>query len=348
MPTYWENDLPPAAGAAPAAPKPQQPQMQQPQPQMQQRPQRPAPGGGGGRWWQNPGGGVGSAGPVRPPVGGQPPAPAPAPAPQPAPAGGAPAPYNAGARFAQPPAAPAPAAPAPAPAPAAAPPAPAQQPAPAQAGSLQAAPSEGNASQVWAKAMQGAGRNFAGVDPDRARLDQMSRMDAARNPNASMYGNPGGMDRPDMQQDHVYSTVEDRDPGMSGGGSSIRAWGPGEGGGMRDRALQMEQMYGRRSKAFGPPPPTGVASYGVGPVGGAAGALEGGDYDRQQSQMDAARAIQEQQQQAADQPAPPAPAPEGSIDPGRAAMGLGRGLPPPRRPMMPMRRPMGRGRGPIY
>jgi hypothetical protein len=383
MPTNWVNDLPPAAqaptqGLAPKPPGMQQPLMGQgqprPRPMGRATGQQGPPGGGGapgaGRWWQNPG----SA--VRPPVGappGAPPAPAQQPAAPPpaAPAAGAPpAPYNAGARFNQPPAAapaPAPAAGAPpapapynagarfqqpaAPPPAAAPPA----PAPAQGTSLQAAPSEGNASQAWAAAMQGAGRNFAGVDPDRARLDQMSRMDAARNPNASMYGNPGGMDRPDMRpepggDDRVYSTVQDRDPGMSGGGSSIRAWGPGEGGpDARNRMAQMmeQQDYNRRSRAFGPKPPAGVASYGVAPMGGGELADAAGSRG---SEVDNERAAAEQQQEQADLPQPEAPAPEGSIDPGRAAMGLGRGLPPPRRSMMMQRRPMpmGRGRGPAF
>jgi len=328
MPTYWENDLPPAAGAAPAAPKPQQPQMQQ-------RPQRPAPGGGGGRWWQNPGGGVGSAGPVRPPVGGQPPAPAPAP--QPAPAGGAPAPYNAGARFNQPAAPPAAAAPPPA---AAAPPAPQQQPAPppgavpAGGGYIQPIANEGSASKVWA-AQQAAypsrENDPRGPDPrsDAARAIEQSNYERSR----QRYGD-----------DRVYASAggEDRDPGMSGGGgSSIRAIEPGRGGNPWERAAgAMSDLAGRRSLPMGPPPPAGVASLGVGPVGG--------DRMAAVSQMENMRAADEQQQQAADQPAPSAPAPEGSIDPGRAAMGLGRGLPPPRRPMMPMRRPMGRGRGPIY
>jgi len=136
----------------------------------------------------------------------------------------------------------------------------------------------------------------------------------------------------------------------------------------------------RRSQPMGPPPPTGVASYGVGPVGGdrmdaqfkalntrgdmgvkdymgegtgvgaEAGGIpsESGEYDRQQSQVDVARAAADQQQQAADEPAPPPPAPQSSIMPiqgggmnGSRLMQEMQG----RRQMM-QRRPYGRGRGP--
>jgi hypothetical protein len=168
--------------------------------------------------------------------------------------------------------------------------------------------------------MQGAGRNLAGVDPDRARLDQMSRMDAARNPNASVYGNPGGMDRPDMQQDRVYSTVQDRDPGMSGGGY-LRGADAGAG---RDRMAQMIERsnFDRRSRAFGPKPPTGVASYGVSPMEeSSVQPME--DTPEARTRMEDMQAAYGQQAATAEPPPPP--------DMGRRAMGMGRGLPPRRR-----------------
>jgi hypothetical protein len=112
----------------------------------------------------------------------------------------------------------------------------------------------------------------------------------------------------------------------------------------------------RRSQPMGPAPPTGVASYGVGPVGGGGSVgdavagvpSESGEYDRQQSQVDVARAAADQQQEAADEPAPPPPQPQSSIQ----AM-EGGGMDRSRlmqemqgRRQMMQRRPYGRGRGP--
>jgi hypothetical protein len=134
----------------------------------------------------------------------------------------------------------------------------------------------------------------------------------------------------------------------------------------------------RRSQPMGPPPPTGVASYGVAPVdaGGSAGDFAGqmektmadrrsamagraggqqaylgaGDagtepdaYGKQMTAIDAARGASDQQQQAADLPAPPPPAPASSIMPMDGGMGRERMM---RQQMMQQRRPMGRGRGP--
>jgi len=337
MPTYWENDMQPAGGAPAPAAAPKPPMAAQ-QPAMGAAPQQARPRGQqppGARWWQNPG----SA--VRPPMATPPPAPGAPPAPSSPPAGGAPpAPYNAGARFNQPPAAPpaaAPAAPPPAAAaapynagarfaqPPAAPPAPAQQPAPppgavpAGGGYIQPIASEGNASKVWAAQQQQYG-GAADRASGRARLDQMSREDAARNPNASMYGNPGGADVP-------------------GGESYIRAMDPGEAGDARNRMAQMMEAsnFDRRSKAFGPPPPTGVASYGVAPEGGESSIQAMEDSPEARTRMEEAMA-------AASDRSRMAPAPPSSIDPGRAAMGLGRGLPPGRMGG----RSLGRGRGPVY
>lgn len=181
-------------------------------------------------------------------------------------------------------------------------------------------------------------------------------------------GNPGG--EGDAWRNQMQQTARDLNAQQPGGGqSSIRAIEPGN---MRERAAEMEQMYSRRSQPMGPPPPTGVASLGVGPVGndrmmaaaqqqyGAAGGgtgvgtiaggvpSEAGEYDRQLSQVDSARAAADQQQQAADQPAPPPPQPQSSIQ----AM-EGGGMDRSRlmqemqgRRQQMQRRPYGRGRGP--
>jgi len=141
---------------------------------------------------------------------------------------------------------------------------------------------------------------------------------------------------------------------------------------------QQKYMADRRSQPMGPPPPTGVASYGVAPVdaGGSAGDFAGqmektmadrrsamagraggqqaylgaGDagtepdaYGKQMTAIDAARGASDQQQQAADLPAPPPPAPASSIMPMDGGMGRERMM---RQQMMQQRRPMGRGRGP--
>jgi len=164
-----------------------------------------------------------------------------------------------------------------------------------------------------------------------------------------------------------------------GGGRSLQA---AQGGpDANARAMQMERnAYDRRSQQMGPAPPTGVASYGVGPVdgdrmaaqmkelstrgdmgvrdymgdgaggvGAAAGGVpsEAGEYDRQLSQVDVARGAADQQQEAADQPAPPPPAPQSSIQAMQGDRGMGRErLMQQMRQQQMMRRPYGRGRGP--
>jgi hypothetical protein len=161
-------------------------------------------------------------------------------------------------------------------------------------------------------------------------------------------------------------------------GSSLRAAEGGPDAGAR--AMQIERSnYDRRSKAFGPTPPTGVASYGVGPVGGGGGdantqqygdantggdsgggaylnaapsegnaaSVLSGDVGRERSLVDANRAMQEQQQQGADQPAPPPPGPQSSIQAMQGDRGMARDrlMQQMQRQQM-QRRSFGRGRGP--
>jgi len=118
----------------------------------------------------------------------------------------------------------------------------------------------------------------------------------------------------------------------------------------RDQMAKQMESVGRRSLPMGPPPPTGVASYGVAPEGGESSiqAMEGTPEDR--TRMEEAMAA------ATDRGAPPPPAPEGSLGAATGIQGdrMAAVMEQQRRQqMMPGRGPgmgraFGRGRGPVY
>jgi hypothetical protein len=118
----------------------------------------------------------------------------------------------------------------------------------------------------------------------------------------------------------------------------------------RDRLAQQMESVGRRSMPMGPPPPTGVASYGVAPEGGESSiqAMEGTPEDR--TRMEEAMAAATERGANFDQPQRFEPDSATGIQGDRMAAVMEQQR---RQQRMPGRGPgmgraFGRGRGPVY